>query len=90
MCSSEHTLQKIKDLNLPFAGYQVVSDEEFEQELSDRLSRLGEAYSEEFYRNRSSRSKDPYLSGRDLDLLILEAMERSYCHCDGNSIAEEK
>ena len=59
-------------------------------ELSDRLSRLGEAYSEEFYRNRSSRSKDPYLSGRDLDLLILEAMERSYCHCDGNSIAEEK
>lgn len=89
MDNASNTLQKIKDLNLPFAGYQVVSDEEFEQELSDRLSRLGEAYSEEFYRNRSSRSKDPYLSGRDLDLLILEAMERSYCHCDGNSIAEE-
>ena len=70
MDNASNTLQKIKDLKLPIAGYQVVSDEEFEQELSDRLSRLGEAYSEEFYRNRSSRSKDPYLSGREVVLSL--------------------
>ena len=29
MDNASNTLQKIKDLNLPFAGYQVVSDEEF-------------------------------------------------------------
>ena len=57
-----------------------VYDPEFEKELEYRLSKLGDIYKQEFYRNRSNRKPDNILSNRELDLLALESMERSFAY----------
>lgn len=57
-----------------------IYDPEFEKELEYRLSKLGDIYKQEFYRNRSNRKPDNILSNRELDLLALESMERSFAY----------
>ena len=55
-----------------------IYDEEFENEIEQRLSQLDEAARSEFYRIRGERKADLVLSHQELDLLTLNAMERSY------------
>lgn len=55
-----------------------IYDEEFENEIETRLSKLGEMYKKEFYRIRTSQKSDGVLSLQELDLLTLQAMERSF------------
>lgn len=55
-----------------------IYDEEFEQMLEERLSKLDELSRTEFYRLRTHRKNNGVLSARDIDLLTLEAMEKSY------------
>lgn len=55
-------------------------DPEFEQMLKDRLTKLGEPYISEFFRLRASTENAGTLSKKQLDLLRLESMERSFSH----------
>lgn len=63
---------------------EEVYDAEFEAEIESRLSRMGEPYKSEFYRQRPYRKADGVLSSKDLDLLTLEAMERSFDYQEGD------
>lgn len=72
--------QVLCDLLNRSATVPVESDKEFETMVSDRLSKLDELSRNEFYRGRMTNGKIGALPQKDLDLLILEALERSYKH----------
>lgn len=60
-----------------------IYDQEFEDMIAERLSKLNEESRREFYRVRAHRKYDGVLSSKEIDLLTLEAMEKSYYHYMG-------
>lgn len=78
--NSWETLRKkaMEELHQRAEEEDNIYDEEFEKMLEERLSKLDELSRSEFYRLRTHRKNNGVLSARDIDLLTLEAMERSY------------
>lgn len=60
-----------------------VYDQEFEDMISSRLDKLDDESRSEFYRLRTNRKNDGILSAKEIDLLTLEAMEKSYAYYIG-------
>ena len=81
--SSADTLNELRrktmeELHRRAEGDDNIYDEEFEKMLEERLSKLDELSRSEFYRLRTHRKNNGVLSAREIDLLTLEAMEKSY------------
>lgn len=68
----------MEELQIKAEEEDKIYNEEFENMLEERLSKLDELSRFEFYRLRTHRKNNGVLSSRDLDLLTLEAMEKSY------------
>ncbi len=54
-------------------------DSEYEHMIEERLNKLDQLAKDEFYHIRTLR-KDSLLPDRELDMLTLEALEKSYKH----------
>ncbi|MFA9465325.1 MAG: hypothetical protein ACERKN_13655 [Velocimicrobium sp.] len=71
--------QKVMDdLQIKANDDDNIYDEEFEHEIKERLSKLDELSRNEFYRLRTKSKNNGVLSAKDIDMLTLEAMEKSY------------
>lgn len=62
----------------PTNSSNSIYDEDFENMLTQRLQKMGEPYISEFYKTRINRKFDMIFSDNELDLMTLEAMERSF------------
>lgn len=84
MYDAGKTSQKISDLEREYRKSQQKKGAESLIELEAQVrAKLDEESRSEFYRIRTHRKNDGILSAREIDLLTLEAMERSYYHYKG-------
>ena len=77
-CIKEHSDKIQKQLKEESTKKNNIYDEEWENELNKRLSKLDEPSRKAFYHMRANRKEDNILSYKELDILNLEALERSY------------
>ncbi|MDD3138390.1 MAG: hypothetical protein PHX08_05395 [Lachnospiraceae bacterium] len=83
--SSADTLNELRkevmdDLHMDAEEDDNIYDDDFEKMLEERLSKLDDLSRIEFYRLRTHRKNNGILSARDLDMLTLEAMEKSFAY----------
>lgn len=55
------------------------NDKTYEHMIEERLNKLDQLAKDEFYHIRTLR-KDSFLPNKELDMLTLEALEKSYKH----------